>query len=82
MKDSSPLPVGKEHIAHETELVPLSYAHVDKQAVRIVQWISKYRGVRTLFSCEGNSFDATKSTHEDLDAYVSFVSEIVPSSSG
>jgi len=42
---------------HETELIPIKVAEIDKEMVPIVRWLNSYEDVWTLFCCQGNDED-------------------------
>lgn len=43
-----------ERKLHETENISVRKADVDVEIIPLVEWINKYRGLKTLFSCQGD----------------------------
>lgn len=58
---------------HKTEKIPLKMIDVDIGIIPLIKWINSYKGIFTLYSCEG--YDYNPETEVTLPPYVTFIAE-------
>jgi hypothetical protein len=58
---------------HETTLIPIKTAHVDKEIVELINWFNSLPSTQTIFCCQGNDVEPRHPAAAHCYGYVSFV---------